>query len=47
MAEVIDDKVKDLLLPDSEINLREDEDKAHLFNAVEIRINKLEEGNCN
>jgi hypothetical protein len=46
MVEVVDDKVKDLLLPGSEVNLREDEHKAHLFNAVEIRINKLEEGIC-
>ena len=44
MVEIIDDKVKDLLLADSEINVREDEDKSHLFNAVEIKVNKLEEG---
>ena len=45
MVEVLDEKVKDLLVPDSFINLREEENKSHMFGAVEIRISKLQEGN--
>lgn len=44
MVEVLDEKVKDLLVPDSFINLREEENKSHMFGAVEIRISKLQEG---
>ena len=44
MVEVLDDKVKDLLVPDAYINLREEENKSHMFGAVEIRISKLQEG---
>jgi hypothetical protein len=47
MVEVLDDKVKDLLVPDSYINLREEENKSHMFGAVEIRISKLQEGKLN
>lgn len=44
MIEVIDNKIKDLLMLDSEINLREDDHKSFLVNAVEIKISHLEEG---
>jgi hypothetical protein len=44
MVEVLDDKVKDLLIPEAYINLREEENRAHMFGAVEIRISKLQEG---
>lgn len=46
MVEVLDEKVKDLLVPDAFINLREEEKKSHMFGAVEIRISKLQEGGC-
>lgn len=42
--EVLDEKVYDLLMPDSVITIREDEHKSHMFNAVEIQISSLEEG---
>lgn len=44
MMEILDDKVYDLLMPDSVITIREDEHKSHMFDAVEIQISSLDEG---